>query len=444
VPDVRLPILLMAVSMRGPGGIMNILMMTNTYRPYLGGVARSVESFTAEYRRQGHNVLVVAPRYNDAREDEPGLIRMPAIQNFNGSDMSVRVAIPGMLASKLANFAPDVVHAHQPFVMGDAALRIAVGRNLPLLFTHHTMWESYTHYIPGDSAAMKRFVVALATGYANLCDAVIAPSRDTRRLLISRGVQTSISVVPTGVDIERFDGASGGTFRRHSGIPEDGFVVGHVGRLGEEKNLVFLSRAVAEFVGRGDNRFFVVVGDGHMSEQIEAIFAARGLSGRIMAVGRLEGDRLAEAYAAFDVFAFSSRTETQGLVLVEAMAAGVPAVALDAPGVREVLRDGYNGAMVAGEDLDVFAGALEWIAACNPQERRKMSANARATARRFALDRCAARLLRLYQRVIHVKNEKVVSESLWENARRRLNAEWKVWSGRAKAGAEALSVGVHQ
>jgi len=418
---------------------MNILMMTNTFRPYVGGVARSVEVFTDEYRRQGHRVLVVAPRYDAARESEPGLVRVPAIQNFNGSDLSVRVAIPGLLAGKLTNFAPDVVHAHHPFLMGDAALRVAVGRNLPLVFTHHTMWELYTHYVPGDSAVMRRFVIALATGYANLCDSVIAPSRGIRNLLASRGVQSPIVVIPTGVEVDQFARGAGAAFRRRTGIPDGAFVVGHVGRLAEEKNLPFLARAVAQFVGHDANRCFVVVGDGPMREHIEAIFDDHGLAGRLFAVGRLEGKCLIDAYAAFDAFVFASKSETQGLVLVEAMAAGVPAVALDAPGVREVLDDGRNGAMIDVEDADTFAAALQWVAARTAHQREQLAENARNTARRFALDRCAARTLQLYQSVIHIKQARPATDTLWENAMRCLNAEWKVWSARAKAGAEALT-----
>ncbi|HPD47332.1 MAG TPA: glycosyltransferase [Anaerohalosphaeraceae bacterium] len=422
---------------------MNILMMTNTYRPYVGGVARSVEAFTEEFRRRGHRVLVVAPRYENARDDEPGLIRVPAIQNFNGSDMSVRVAIPGLLAAKLANFAPDVVHAHQPFLMGDAALRVAVGRNLPLVFTYHTMWESYGHYVPGDSPVMRRFIVALATGYANLCDTVIAPSRSIRNLLMSRGVQSPVAIIPTGIEVDRFAEGDGNAFRRRTGIPAGAYVVGHVGRLAREKNHSFLARAVARFIGDADNRYFVVVGDGPMREHIETIFADCGLTDRLFAVGRLEGKHLIDAYAAFDVFAFASKTETQGLVLIEAMAAGVPAVALDARGVREVVRDRHNGAILNDQDVDAFADALEWIASRFPDERRQLAENAVQTARRYQLDRCAARTLQLYQNVIHIKKEKPAADTLWESAMRKLNAEWKVWSARAKAGAEALSATAH-
>ena len=413
-------------------------MMTNTYRPHVGGVARSVESFTGEFRRQGHNVLVVAPRFEHIKHTEPGVVRVPAIQNFNGSDFSVRVAIPGLLLGALTKFKPDVVHSHQPFLMGDAALRVAVSRNLPLIFTHHTMYEFYTHYVPGDSDAMKRFVISLATGYANLCDYVIAPSQSVARVLHLRGVETPVATIPTGIPTDLFEDADGSTLRRRLNISDDTFVVGHVGRLAPEKNLVFLAEAVAQFVGKQTNRCFVVAGDGPLRRRIEATFDAHDLADRLFALGRLEGKDLIDAYAGFDVFAFSSTTETQGLVLLEAMAAGVPVVALDAPGVCEVLDDEKNGHTVYSENVGDFADAMEWIHSRSPQERKSLSITARQTASRFSLNKSAQQTLALYRTVKHIKDAKVTGDSLWEQAMRRLSAEWKVWSARAKAGTKAL------
>ncbi|MDP2105797.1 MAG: glycosyltransferase, partial [Desulfobulbaceae bacterium] len=137
---------------------MNILMMTNTFTPHVGGVARSIESFTAAYRSKGHQVMVVAPTFENMPADENNVIRIPAIQRFNGSDFSVILPTPGFLSDAIINFQPDIVHVHHPFLIGDTALRIAKQHELPLVFTHHTMYEQYTHYVPGNSTAMKKFI----------------------------------------------------------------------------------------------------------------------------------------------------------------------------------------------------------------------------------------------------------------------------------------------
>ena len=146
---------------------MNILMMTNTCTPHVGGVARSVERFTSEYRRRGHRVLVVAPIFENMPSQEVDVVRIPAIQHFSGSDFSVVLPIPAFLISAVEAFEPDIVHSHHPFLVGGTALRIAHLHETPLVFTHHTMYEQYTHYVPGNSAVLKRFVIKLTTSYAN-------------------------------------------------------------------------------------------------------------------------------------------------------------------------------------------------------------------------------------------------------------------------------------
>ncbi len=128
-------------------------------------------------RQRGHHVLTVAPSFEHATQSEPDVVRVPAIQQFNGSDFSVRLPIPGLLQPAIDRFQPDLVHAHHPFLLGDTALRVAAVENLPVVFTHHTMYEQYTHYVSNESPAMQRFVIRLATEYANLCDHVIAPAR---------------------------------------------------------------------------------------------------------------------------------------------------------------------------------------------------------------------------------------------------------------------------
>ena len=192
---------------------MKTLMLTNTYLPHVGGVARSVVAFATELRRRGHRVLIVAPEFENCPADEIDVVRVPAVQNFNGSDFSVRIPIPGFLTSTVTQFEPDIVHSHHPFLMGDTALRIAAARDLPLVFTHHTMYEQYTHYVPVKSPLLSRFVIDLTTGYANLCNAVIAPSESVAEILRSRGVTAPIDVIPTGVDIARFEAGDGQSVR---------------------------------------------------------------------------------------------------------------------------------------------------------------------------------------------------------------------------------------
>lgn len=415
-------------------------MMTNTYLPHVGGVARSVESFRRELEAKGHDVLVVAPTFEGGDADDDGVVRVPAIQNFSGSDFSVRLPIPGLLKAELDRYEPDLVHAHHPFLLGDTALRVAATRNVPLIFTHHTMYERYTHYVPGDSPEMKRFAVRMSTEYANLCDLVLAPSESIAVILQERGVKTPVVAAPTGIDVEHFAGGDRERARRRWEIPRDAFVVGHVGRLAPEKNLPFLADAVARMVAGRPGTRFVVAGDGPSRERVEEAFDVRGLADRLHLLGLLEGEDVVDAYHAMDVFAFASRTETQGIVLAEAMAAGAPVVGIDAPGVREVVRDGKNGRLLEEEDEDAFAAALDGVADADPERMAGLRASARETAERFSRDRCTEELILHYSRVLlrTMRERDDVEDTPWHQVIRMLETEWELWSTRADAAVRTL------
>jgi len=421
---------------------MKILMLTNSYFPSVNGVSVSVAAFARAFRARGHGVLIVAPMAPDMAEGEDGVLRLPAIPQFNGSDFSVRLPAPGRLVRAMEAFRPDVIHAHAPFLLGDTALRLAEGWDLPVVFTHHTMYERYTHYVPGDAPAMKRFVVELATGYANLCDRVVTLSESIRRILIARGVTTPIDVIPTGIELDRFRAGDGAGLRRRLALPPEAFVVGHVGRLTPEKNIAFLARAVAAFLARRPEARFLVGGEGTEKAVLRAACGAVGAGDRLETLGVLRGADLADFYHAVDVFAFASDSETQGIVLTEAMAAGVPVVAVDAPGVREVVRDGENGILLRAADLDAFTGALGRIADLPPPELAAMGESARAMAADFSIDRLADRMLALYQGLLGAGHAGEAAErSLWSAVGRLIEAEWHLWENRLRAARAAIADG---
>ncbi|MEN6497313.1 MAG: glycosyltransferase [Thermoguttaceae bacterium] len=422
---------------------MNILMLTNTYKPHVGGVARSVEAFAAELRRRGHRVLVVTPSFEGTPAEEVDVIRVPAIQKFNGSDFSVRLPIPGYLTTALQNFRPDVVHSNHPFLLGDTALRIAAMHNVPVVFQHHTMYERYTHYVPGDSPLLQRFVIELSTEYANLCDHVIAPSESVAAVLHQRGVEPPISVAPTGVDVAHFAHGDGRGIRDELGIPADAFVVGHLGRLAPEKNLEFLAQAVALFLRKHPQARFLLVGTGPSVEKLRAIFAKAKVSDRVHWAGTRTGQALVDSYHAMDLFAFASTSETQGMVLTEAMAAGCPVVALDAPGAREVVGDRINGRLLSGPRVGEFAEALAWVARLDKEHREAICRAARQTAEEFSMPRCTERLIGVYQTLVAAHagakaKKHSLDDSLWQTSVRRFEAEWRLWSAMATAARTAM------
>lgn len=420
---------------------MNIVFLTNTYLPHVGGVARSVSAFAETYRSLGHKVLIVAPEFAETMPDEVDVIRVPALQNFNASDFSVALPIPTGLSDDVKAFGADIIHTHHPFLLGMTAVRLARFLNLPLVFTHHTLYEQYTHYVPGDSQAFKTFIIELATRYANLCDHVFAPSESIADLIMERGVTKPVSVIPTGVDLDRFAAGEREAGRERYGIPEDAFVIGHLGRLAPEKNLEFLSAAVANVLEDNPHVYFLLVGAGPSEDGIRELFAAKGLTDRLIMPGVLQRQELADALKAMDVFAFSSKSETQGMVLTEAMAAGLPVVGLDASGVREVVEDGVNGRLLDDENIDSFAEALQELVDMPAYKLKKQVANALATAKKFSMQATAKKALATYKITAgeYAAEHSEDDEEGLANVVNLIKAEWDILAGAVQSADQAIS-----
>lgn len=425
---------------------MNICMFTNTYLPQVGGVARSVALFAEDLSRLGHRLLVIAPKYAEATKDEENasveVLRVPAIQRFNGSDFSVRIALPFIIDQKIEEFQPHIIHSHHPFLLGDAALREARTRAVPLVFTHHTLYEEYTHYVPLDSEPLKRFIVRFSTAYGNFCSKVVAPSASIAKLIRQRGVQAPIAEIPSGVDEPFFDPGDPEGFRKRYSIPRDIPLIGHVGRLAPEKNLTYLARAVASYLQRDPNTFLIVVGEGPSRKDIREIFREAGIENRILLPGKMSGTELRDAYRAMDVFVFASKSETQGMVLAEAMAARTPVIALNASGTREVARDRKNGRLLSENATEeAFGEAI----AQGIEEQGTLEAwrlEAAKSAKAFTRRACAGKLEEAYEQALSFYKRAPSSPDWglvqWDRLLSRIRVEWDLVSKKISAAVDAV------
>ncbi|MCX5678133.1 MAG: alpha/beta fold hydrolase [Candidatus Omnitrophica bacterium] len=407
---------------------MRILMMTNTYFPIVGGLEQSVYSFSEEFRRLGHEVLIVTPTFQGMPTEEPGVIRIPAFQKFSGTIFSVNFPASRLLTKLMKEFSPDIAHSHCPFFMGDFALRLSRQHAIPLIFTYHCMFEQYVHDWPVQNEGVKRFIVKLAAGYANMVDRVIVPTESVQEILFKRGVKTPMAVVPTGVDVERFSKGNGNAFRQQNHIPLEAKVIGHAGRLAPEKNLDFLINCMVEALKKDPKAHALIVGKGPAEKMIQDTFKEAGLEDRLHLAGVLHYQELVDAYFAMDLFAFASLSETQGIVLIEAMAAGAPVVALDAPGARDVVEDRKNGRLLNEMDQQTYTDALLSVLSSSPEESKTMKQAARTTAQKFTINASATRMLEIYEDARSRKSISVGKKNssqfmlLW-----RAKSEWDIF-----------------
>lgn len=247
-----------------------------------------------------------------------------------------------------------------------------------------------------DQPVVQQFVVELAAGYANMADQVIVPSESVGKVLQERKVTTPIAVVPTGINVKHFSGVTA-DFRKKFKIPKNAFVIGHTGRLAPEKNLLFLTEAAAAFMKKKKNAYFLIIGGGPAEREMKKIFHKAGVSKQARFAGIQRGQALVNAYHAMDAFVFASKSETQGIVLVEAMAAALPVVALDAPGVREVVKDRANGRLLMEESVKKYTAALLWCASRSASQWNSVKKGALETAETFSMDLCAEKALKVYE-----------------------------------------------
>jgi len=421
---------------------MRIIMMTNTYFPIVGGLEQSVYSFSEEFRTLGHEVLIVTPAFEGMPTEEPGVIRIKAIKKFSGTIFSVNFPVSGLLTRLMKEFSPDIVHSHCPFFMGDFALRLSRQHAIPLVFTYHTMFEQYVHDWPIQNEGIKRFIVKLAAGYANFVDRVIVPCESVQEILLKRGVKTPMEIVPTGIDLKRFSKGDGKVFRQQNQIPSDALVIGHAGRLASEKNLDFLINCMVELLKKDPRAHVLIVGLGPSERMIKDTFKQAGLEKRLHLTGVLHYQHLVDAYFAMDVFAFASLSETQGIVLIEAMAAGIPVVALDAPGAREVVKDYHNGRLLNEMDQQSFVDAIRWVLSRTPEELQTIKQIVRMTVQKYSINISAKRMLEVYENVRLRKTISLGKKNssqylfLW-----RMKAEWDICGNYIKSIATSVFKG---
>jgi len=370
-------------------------MLTNMFFPAVSGVARSVESFSGEFRKMGHEVVVIAPQIGTNSQKKEGAVYLPSI-NLK-EDFSLRVPVPAAVFKTLRGFRPDVVHTHHPFIIGSTAMKLAGRYGIPLVFTFHTLYEKYTHYIPGgDTESLKKYARIFSTEYADLCDRIFAPTQSVKELLISRGVKAPIDIVPTGLELDFYGKGDRKGLRERYGIPQEAFTAGFLSRIGPEKNVMFLAMAIARFLKRNKKAYFLVVGKGPSEKDMKEYFADQELSERVIFTGVLRDENIRDSYKAMDVFTFASKTETQGLVLTEALASGLPIVALDATGSRDAVEDGVNGFLVKEESSDAFSRAVSLMAALSAEERAALAEASLSKAHGYSIRNCAERALKGY------------------------------------------------
>lgn len=385
---------------------MRILMVSDVYFPRVNGVSTSIRTFREDLQKLGHEVHLVAPEYPlRAYDEDPRVLRVAS--RTVPRDPEDRLMSRRALQRATAGFAPgsvDVVHIQTPFVAHYAGLALARRLRAPVVESYHTYFEHYLyHYVPALPATwLKALARRFTVSQCRAVDAVISPSRAMAEALRAYGVDTRIEVLPTGLDASRFRPGDGSRFRAAHGIDPGRSMALFVGRVAHEKNIDFLLGLLPALRQRVPDLLFVLAGEGPAASHCREVVHRLGIAANVKFVGNMDRDsELLDCYAAADVFTFASRTETQGLVLLEALAQGTPVVSTAVMGTAEVLA-GAEGALVVPEQAEAFIAAVERVLR-DRDLRATLSARARADAARWSSRVMAQRLVALYESVLEFR-----------------------------------------
>lgn len=379
---------------------MRICIFSESYEPLLNGVAVSVGVLVKQFRAMGHEVYVVASACPGYHDSDPNVFRVPAIRTWIDPGYPVPIPYFSRVLEKLRTLQLDIVHTQTPWMLGWLGLRVAERKGIPIVSTNHTQYTEYVHYFPlAPKATKQRFIVGLMRRYYNRCNGVIVPSAYVREKLRMFGVHAPMHVIPTGNELDVGKKAEERLLvRRQLGIPEEARVLIYVGRLAREKNLELLLKAFDSLANDAPDLYLLIVGSGPWEKQTRRFASSLDAASRVIFTGLVGREKVSAYYSAGDIFTFPSTTETQGLVLCEALGAGLPCVAVRAGGSPEMLVE-WEDSLLSENDVNDFASKIRLLLTDSALYSR-MSSNAVVNAARFSTAVMAQRVLQVYEAVL--------------------------------------------
>ncbi|GAB4493221.1 MAG: glycosyltransferase family 4 protein [Anaerolineales bacterium] len=375
---------------------MRIGMMADTYKPHISGITNYIELNKRYLEQAGHDVFVFTFGNEGYPDDEPHIIRSPGFPLVN---TGYYLSFQHSRRAKQLLQTMDVVHVHHPFISGRLALRYCRPLNVPIIFTNHTRYDIYAQtYLPGIPPEISDSL--LETYMPEFCaavDMVISPSPGMAGVLRRFKVNAPITIVPNGVELNRFYKSDGRAQRERYGLRADDLLLVYTGRLAPEKNLPFLFKAFCGLREALPNVQLLLVGDGPERKTLEEQALDSGYGDSIHFAGRVSYAELPNYLSMCDVFVTASVSEVHPLSVIEAMAAGLPVMGIDSVGVGDIVKDGVSG-YLSSEDLAAFTAKLTRLC-LDESARRRMGQQARKESQRYDIQRTTEEMLKHYERL---------------------------------------------
>ena len=385
---------------------MRILMISDVYFPRINGVSTSIKTFKNELETLGHEVTLIVPAYTPEQNcdpvSDPSVIRVPSRYLWlDPEDRAMRWGNIFALREQLTHKQYDILHIQTPFIAHYVGVSLAKKLNIPRVETYHTYFEEYLyHYIPFLPKSWMKYVARHYTKtQCNDLDAVIVPSTAMQEVLVNYGVATHTEVLPTGIELDKFRDGDGEKFRKAYNIPVDRPTLVFIGRVAFEKNIDFLLNVVDQVRKSIPDVLLLIAGEGPALPHLKKLANTLHLNSNVLFLGYLDRNKeLLDCYASGDAFVFASNTETQGLVLLEAMALGVPVVSTAVMGTKDILAP-KKGALVCNETVNEFADNIIRLLK-DPTLRATLSQEALDYVKTWSALSMAKKLLQFYEKVV--------------------------------------------
>jgi glycosyltransferase involved in cell wall biosynthesis len=349
---------------------MNILFISDVFFPRVNGVSTSINTFATELRVLGHQVTLIAPSYTDEDKQEEWIIRVPSHKiYFDPEDRLMNFGKLKALLPWIRDKHFDIIHIHTPFTAHYVGIHFGKKLDIPVVETYHTFFEDYLHhYLPFIPQFISRKLArTISRRQCNAVDGIVSPSKPMLDVLKQYGIKTPAEVVATGLDESSFASVDGEHFRMSHDIPLAQPMLLFVGRVAHEKNIGFLLEMHVELIKKHPDALLVITGEGPAEESIKHSIEKLGISNKVRMIGYLDrGHELIACYKAADIFVFASKSETQGLVLLEAMAQGTAVVAIAELGTKSILIEG-EGVLIAKDDINDFADKVSILLSDAPK-----------------------------------------------------------------------------
>lgn len=380
---------------------MRIAIFTNNYLPNPYGVTGSIESFRKEFERMGHTVYIFAPYWSDYVDKNPNVFR------YSSLDVKIRFRFPLPLPYSqkmdkiIENLDLDIVHCQHPNLLGSAGYRWARKKNIPIVFTWHTLYDKYTNFVPFVPKKLAAWwVIWVAVRFANKADQVIVPTESVKKIIKNWGVTNeNIEAVSTGVEEKDFEGSDGEVVRKKYQIKEDEIVLLSASRLTEEKNVRFLFEAIVDVLKKNKNVKFLHAGGGYLQNELEKFAKEKKIENQIIFAGEVKREEMKNYYASADIFVYASKSETQGMIISEAMYAGLPVVAVRATGICDLVKDKKTGYLVS-EDKKEFSEAVLGLIADEEKRKDFAQTSKKVATEKYTSKVCVKKMIGVYEKLI--------------------------------------------